>query len=373
MDTNNTMMKRVFRPRGIRITVITTGVFLTILVCTALYIVKMPLFMFLMEYPSRRCNKCNQHNFTFEDTAQTKCGDSDVFLLTLVISHPNYTTARNSIRDTWGSVKKHGLHNFKTIFVLGKTGIKTIDDEVKKESRIHNDIVVTNIQESYFKLTEKVLASLSWSLQNCKQFKYILKTDDDSYNNPRLFVDFIASVGYPSDLVSGRCEIQVTGRAKNGKWYLTEEEYPGYYLPFFCKGPAYVLAHKTAEAFYQLSSSIVYFKLEDVFLTGFVREEYGLEPVQIPNIYANPSYLRLCYAREVTSVHHAESEDMVTIWNWITTPANRPYDCTYLFDRLYRLPVVIFICVILLFFLIIRKFCICQIYTNLLLLPIKVK
>ena len=346
------MVKLILRSQGKRIlTVVLTGAFVIFVIhifIEALFTVHLPLITSLVEYPSRRCNKCNQHNFTFVDTAETKCGESDVFLLILVISHPNQTTARTSIRDTWASVKSHNLQNIKTVFVVGKTGMKPIDDNVIEESRIHNDIVLADVQESYFKLTEKVLAALTWSVQNCKQFKYILKTDYDSFNNPRLLVDFIVSLGYPKELVSGNCEFHPTNR--DGKWTVTKEEYAGYYLPFFCKGPAYMLSHNTAKGFLQLSSNVAYFKLEDVFLTGFVREEYGVEPVQLPHMFSSPLFVHACYAHQVTSMHRAQPENMISMWNWVTSPANRPHYCTLLYDQVnVTLPTVIFLCVLILY------------------------
>ena len=284
---------------------------------------------------SRRCNLCNEVNFTVETTNDTKC-KGDVFLLMLVVSHPNHTEARTAIRNTWASVKSYqsGLNmlNIKTLFVVGKTGVKTTDDHVKQESHKYHDMLIMNMQESYYKLTEKALTALSWSLQNCPQFKYILKTDDDSFNNPGKIVDFIVSLNNPKDLVSGRCELMTTSRDKKSKWFITKSEYSGENLPVFCRGPAYVLAYKTAEAFSQLSKHVTYFKLEDVYLTGFVRSEYGIQPVQMPNVYGDLSFLYLCYMDSVTSVHHVKAEDLSTIWDWLSRPVNRPYYCTYFYD-----------------------------------------
>ena len=285
------------------------------------------------EYKSgRRCNRCNEVNFTVENTDNAKC-KGDVFLLMLVVCHPNYTEARSTIRNTWASTTSYKLLNIKTLFVVGKTGVKAIDDHVKEESLKYNDILIINMQESYYKLTEKVLTALSWSLQNCPQFKYILKTDDDSFNNPGKIIDFIVSLNYPKDLVSGRCQMMKTLRDEQSKWFITESEYSGENLPVFCRGPAYVLAHKTTEALLQLSKHVTYFKLEDVYLTGFVRLEYGIQPVEMPNVYGDLSYLYLCYMDSVSSVHHVKSEDLSTIWDWLSRPVNRPYYCTYVYDH----------------------------------------
>ena len=282
---------------------------------------------------SRRCILCNKINYTVENTHQSRC-TSDVFFLILILSHPNNTEVRTVIRNTWAGVTSHRLLTIKHLFVVGKTGTETVDNKVRDEGSKHHDVLIMNIQESYFKLTEKIVTAFSWSLKNCHQFKYVLKTDDDAFNNPAKIVDFIISLDYPVELVSGKCAYRdKVCRDRTMKWSLTKEEYQSEYLPTFCRGPAYVLSHKTAESLTKSSQNVSYLKLEDVFLTGFVRQEYGIQPVQLPNFHMHASRQYSCYITNATTVHRVNSQEMLLLWKLSQSIIYRPFFCAFTYDN----------------------------------------
>ncbi|NWJ04777.1 B3GT5 galactosyltransferase, partial [Crypturellus undulatus] len=55
-------------------------------------------------------------------------------------------------------------------------------------------------------------------------------------------------------------------RKAGSKWYVSIEEYPGDTYPPFCSGTGYVLSTDVASKIYEISGSIRFIKLEDVFV-----------------------------------------------------------------------------------------------------------
>ncbi|NXT27516.1 B3GT5 galactosyltransferase, partial [Syrrhaptes paradoxus] len=50
------------------------------------------------------------------------------------------------------------------------------------------------------------------------------------------------------------------------KWYVSREEYPGNTYPPFCSGTGYVLSTDVASQIYNVSETVSFIKLEDVFI-----------------------------------------------------------------------------------------------------------
>ncbi|NWH44037.1 B3GT5 galactosyltransferase, partial [Fregata magnificens] len=55
-------------------------------------------------------------------------------------------------------------------------------------------------------------------------------------------------------------------RKRGSKWYVSREEYPGDTYPPFCSGTGYVLSTDVASQIYNVSESVSFIKLEDVFI-----------------------------------------------------------------------------------------------------------
>ncbi|NXA51167.1 B3GT5 galactosyltransferase, partial [Nothocercus julius] len=55
-------------------------------------------------------------------------------------------------------------------------------------------------------------------------------------------------------------------RQPGSKWYVSNEEYPGDTYPPFCSGTGYVLSTDVASKIFEISGSVPFIKLEDVFI-----------------------------------------------------------------------------------------------------------
>lgn len=163
-----------------------------------------------------------------------KC-EREVFLILMVISSPDGFIRRNAIRATWGqsySRKSHQLNaiqNFhkdenyllhdtvKTVFLIGWTSKKDIFNLVETEAKVYGDIVVGGLHEDYRNLTMKTRLGLKWAYHHCKA-KYILKTDDDVFINPRPLVEWL-KVQKRENFYSGWCNFNSpVVREPNSKW-----------------------------------------------------------------------------------------------------------------------------------------------------------
>ena len=157
----------------------------------------------------------------------------EVFLIITVISLPEYAGRRNLIRQLWANYsrdisllknpkpfpfgKKYILKNVvKTVFIISKSRNKAVMNSVMEEARLKKDIVIGGTLEHYRNLTLKTKLALKWSA-NCKT-KFFLKTDDDSFVNPVLLVEWL-KVKPQRGLYTGLCSLGAGPiRDKGSKW-----------------------------------------------------------------------------------------------------------------------------------------------------------
>lgn len=59
-----------------------------------------------------------------------------------------------------------------------------LQERISKEQESFDDIIQENFIDTYHNLTIKSVLMLRWFVQNCRQAKYLFKTDDD------MFVDY---------------------------------------------------------------------------------------------------------------------------------------------------------------------------------------
>ncbi len=268
---------------------------------------------------SRQCDKCNRNTFTYSEVNSAFCDSHEIHLLVLVISHPNNTLERQAIRDTWASVQRgqrvQESYETKTLFVLGKTGVSSIDSAVSSESQSKGDMIVVDMIEQYNRLGTKSLAALTWAVQHCPGAKFYLKTDDDCYNNPGKYSEYLKTHEIPADFIGGHCFTTVPHRQKSNKWHISFEEYDQPYLPTFCGGPAYLLSATAAAKLQDAAVNTRSFSLEDVWLTGFCRLAAGIGYVQIPGYYSCPDIVDKCdLLQDAFTIHRVKPAKMISLW-----------------------------------------------------------
>jgi len=245
------------------------------------------------------------HNFKFLLNNVSKCDSADdtTFMMILVHSAPENAVARQAIRETWGSREKIQDSSIRLAFLLGKS--ETEDFKLKRESHLYGDIVQGNFVDSYRNLSYKHLMGYKWTLQYCSSTTFVLKTDDDAFVDLFQLVDFIRRNfgSHPTntlicnvmpegtrpvrfvDFQNTTADINLQPQRVN-KWSVTKGEYVDERYPKYCSGLAYLATTDVLRDFYEISGRVKYLWIDDVFVTGIIRDLAKVEP-----FYLNLRYL----------------------------------------------------------------------------------
>jgi Galactosyltransferase len=103
---------------------------------------------------------------TFHDLSRNQ----NVGIVVGVLSAKQHKEERNSIRETWSYRRKN------VFFILAGDW-----KDVEEEFLDHQDIIWISTREGYYKLTWKTQAFIVAMAKHMKNFRHILKTDDDAY------------------------------------------------------------------------------------------------------------------------------------------------------------------------------------------------
>ena len=261
------------------------------------------------------CDSCNAQSFTFPIANEDFCAREPPFLFIIVLSHVKNAERRKVIRNSWGSIKQHRNLPVKVLYVLG-----TIDYGIPhatvRESHKHQDVLVVYIKEHNTEITLKMMAALQWILDFCPSAKFILKTNDHSYSNPGLFVDFLLNTwGLPKHFIAGRCTLFRPNRDFYSKDYTSYETYANLYFPTYCSGQAYIMPSRTLKQIYETSTNIINFHLEDVFITGFCRSAANVRYIQIPGVLSSGHEWSMCNMNKALNVQGISSDQVQQTWN----------------------------------------------------------
>jgi hypothetical protein len=198
----------------------------------------------------------------------------------LVISRTANFDQRQLIRDTWLQNIRKG-HKMKVVFLVGSlVGIITsakwhrIESKLIEENEKYNDIIVSNLIDSYHRLTYKVILGFQWVRKYCPSVKFIVKVDDDVFVNVNKLTDLskMHEIGY--NIIGPASPFSKVVRQKNNNlFYISKAEYSKNLYPQFAAGPFYVLTKAYALAISDYVVGKPLFKLEDVYITGIIANE----------------------------------------------------------------------------------------------------
>lgn len=207
-------------------------------------------------------------------TRHTTCSNGEMFLLIMVPSAVSNFQQRNAIRSTWGNLSSTN-HTVILKFVLGKSKWGLHQNLAGVENSIYNDILFTDISETYENLSKKSIALLRWASTNCQGVRHLLKIDDDMFLNlPRLLDELKTQPKLNS--ISG-CKVSGASpfRFPLSKWRISRTEYEKDYYPDYIAGTAYLISGDIISKLYSATESVPYFIFEDVYITGLCREHIG--------------------------------------------------------------------------------------------------
>ena len=230
---------------------------------------------------------------------------SHPLMIAFVHSAPNNFVKRSVIRSTWASTEVTRKLNVKVVFLLGLSNSSVIESLVTQESKDYLDIIQGNFIDSYKNLTYKHLTGLRWVSKFCNESFFVMKVDDDAFIDifqvtkslRRLLMHtthtektspvtsltpFASSLQFnikPSGLLACSLFPEGTAVKRQGKWALTQDEYPFESYPSYCSGIAYFMTPDVADRLFKAAHlpGIKVIWIDDVFVTGVLPAVIGLK------------------------------------------------------------------------------------------------
>lgn len=237
------------------------------------------------------------------------CSEGSQFLFAINSASANFAR-REAIRETLSVWVKES--NQTILFFISKPNDSNQLKRLKEESRLHRDIVVLPIEESYYLLVYKILALMNWATNNCPRIKFLIKCDDDMF------------IGWPSLyklLESKNTTNRIYGKLNTksrplrdwySRWYMSTADYPHEFYPDFATGQIYIVGSNLLPKLLDAASRVKPIYLEDVYLTGILREHIpGAEIVNIENLIAlSLLESNFCLPRSFYCIHRATASQM---------------------------------------------------------------
>ncbi|KAF6117531.1 beta-1,3-galactosyltransferase 5 [Phyllostomus discolor] len=250
------------------------------------------------------------------------CQQDPPFLVLLVTSSPEQEFARLAIRSTWGRETEVRGRRVKTLFLLGTSARKHVAEAVAQESRQHRDVIQKDFVDVYFNLTLKTMMGIEWVHRFCPQAAFVMKTDSDMFINVHYLTELLLRRNRTSRFFTGYLKMrEYPIRQRRSKWFVSRYEYPWDRYPPFCSGTAYVFSGDVASRVYNVSESIPFLKLEDVFVGLCLKKlDIGLEELHSQQTFF-PGGLSFstCRFRKIVACHFVGPQKMLLYWRALET------------------------------------------------------
>lgn len=270
----------------------------------------------------------NCHSYPIMVDQPDICKESPFLLLAVKSLAPHFDR-RQAIRQSWGRAGVIANRTVVTIFLLGNA---TAEDHfpdlsamLRYETDHHHDIIQWDYRDSFFNLTLKEILFLDWIQTRCPGARFIFKGDDDVFVNTYHILEFLNGLSEPQakDLFVGDV-ITNAGphRDKKVKYFIPESIYMGTYPPY-AGGGGYLYSSEIAAHLHNASQHVVPYPIDDVY-TGMCLRKLGLAPEKnkgfrtfnIEEKYrSNP-----CAYKSLMLVHPRTPQEMIQIWDWLSSP-----------------------------------------------------
>ena len=242
-------------------------------------LVEYKFFINIKDIPERFYDEKNinvsPHDFSYILNPHEICTDVDeVFLLVMIASASWEFDRRNLIRNTWASQKGHNNQVIKYVFFVGNDHKTSNQQKLQLEFDHFGDIVEEDFDETYKNLTLKTLGQLKWATYFCPNAQFGLHIDDDVFGQ----INDITNYLNPADpninsKFMGCSKVFHPIVRRDGKWTMSEVDYPGNQYPLGCVGWCFAMSRDVMQELYWMSLDTPYIHLEDVQTTGILREK----------------------------------------------------------------------------------------------------
>lgn len=235
-------------------------------------------FLNQTEYYKRRETKVNEfkHRVINGPTHGPICLN-DTLVIVLVNSHPGYFDKRLSIRQTWGQPIQSPLQvtwpnnpnccsRMRLFFVLGLS--QEHEDAVREEQLKYGDVLQGDFIDDYHNMTLKSLLGLKIVSESCPGVRYLLKSDDDMFINVPFLLQRLESLQLKRAIFGPL--IRHGKPKRNGKWKITNKDFPFETFPPYMTGSAYVITNDIVPLLLETSHYVPYLFIDDLYITGIL-------------------------------------------------------------------------------------------------------
>ena len=188
-------------------------------------------------------------------------------ILVLVSSNAPHDWRREQIRQKWGNKTKWtSKANWRVIFVTGGTEDRGVLNKVHLEAEKYKDVILEDIPESFYALSQKVMIGLQWAHSNF-HYDFILKCDDDIFVQiDRLMhvLDNNKNEGYIGQVMVKQPVM------RKGRYGLTDEEHKNEYFDPYCSGGAFLISFDTVNKIIPLFDWDKPLKIDDAYIGQLV-------------------------------------------------------------------------------------------------------
>ena len=229
------------------------------------------------------------------------CRGANVDILILVPSRPGSAHTRAAIRSTYGKLSSDriaAVNNIqltkvvRVLFLTGTTSNMTQLTWVHNENKNFQDVIETEVEDTYYNLTAKILHGLKWVTLNCPDVKFLVKADEDVFINVielvRQLVKFESS---DTDIVLGTIQARSkhTWVHRDGRWGVPYNVYPLTSYPPYAQGNCYILSGTLLPKIIETAPYFPYLHIEDAFITGILAGK--LHHARLINLKRNARWL----------------------------------------------------------------------------------
>ncbi|XP_041462560.1 uncharacterized protein LOC121413702 [Lytechinus variegatus] len=244
-------------------------------------------------------------------------------VIALVSTLPHSTELRQAIRETWGKVNENRDFAMQVVFVTGnpiyKAGEEHRNGQLMEEMRTKGDLLQGDFTyDIQAKTTLPVMYGLSWILDNCKDFQYVVVVNEQTAVMPKkLFerLDYCEKHGVSDSRtwmgkIVSHSKVQ---RLENGLFYVSHEQFADEFFPPFCTDEnGHVITKTVAKQFLESAvkrSSVV--PIADVFISIISKERnwtlveddmFTRNHLRIDNICASQSAVTMHIPKEPTEL-----------------------------------------------------------------------
>ncbi|XP_031468524.1 beta-1,3-galactosyltransferase 5 [Phasianus colchicus] len=271
--------------------------------------------------------KCTLQTFrriegNFLQLPDIDCRKDPPFLVLLVASSCQGIDARMVIRQTWGKERTVAGKRLVTYFLLGTPVNLGQQADIDAESQKYKDIIQKDFTDTYYNLTLKTMMGIEWVHQFCNQSSFVMKTDTDVFVNVFYLTELLLKKKRTTGLYTGFLKLHEQPIRKNeSKWNVRIEEYSGKTYPPFCSGTGYVLSTDVASKIYNVSESISFIKLEDVFI-GLCLDKLKIQPEELHSeqtFFPDKIPFSVSRFKKIVTCHKVSLSEQQSYWNRLVT------------------------------------------------------